>query len=174
MESRPYGTGADSEGRTEAEFRHKEHARHLADDLRDTDTSARRDGERPRTRPTPDVIEDLSEQINRLVHDEVRLAISETRIKGKRFGRAGALGGVAAVFGLIGALVLVASVIIAITLVLPAWLSALIVGAALVLAALGVAALLRREVSRERPPIPEETIDSLRKDIDAVKRRGET
>lgn len=174
MESVPYGTGPGGDGGVGGEFRHKSHARHLADDLRDARSAAERDGEHAATRPASDMLEDISDQINRLVHDEVRLAISETRVKGKRFGRAGILGGAAALFGLLGAMVLVTTVIIAIALALPAWLAALIVGAALILAASGLVIILRREISRASPPIPGETIESLRKDIDAVKRRGES
>jgi len=61
------------------------------------------------------------------------------------------------------------TVAIALNYVLPAWLSALIVGAALLLAALAAALALKTELDRARPVVPEETVSNIRKDIAAVK-----
>jgi hypothetical protein len=64
---------------------------------------------------------------------------------------------------------LVATAIIALNYVLPAWLSGLIVGAALLLAALAAAVALKIEIDRARPMVPENTVRSIRDDIGAVK-----
>lgn len=123
----------------------------------------------PTDRPTSELLGDMTEQVTRLVRDEVQLAVSELRVKAKRTGLAAGLGGIAAVSALLGAMALVATVAIALNYVLPAWLSALIVGAALLLAALAAALALKTELDRARPVVPEETVSNIRKDIAAVK-----
>ncbi|HEY7053274.1 MAG TPA: phage holin family protein [Mycobacterium sp.] len=123
----------------------------------------------PTDRSTSELLGDATEQITRLVKDEVQLALAEMRVKAKRTGLAAGLGGIAAVSLLLGAMVLVATVVIALNLVLAAWLSTLIVGAALVLAALMAALALKVEVDRARPVLPENTVRSIRDDIGAVK-----
>src|SRR4030088_775345 len=90
---------------------------------------------RAQDRPAGELVNDLSEQISRLVRDELRLAQLEMTRKGKQAGLgAGMLagGGVIALYGL-GCLI--ACVIIAVAAAVAAWLAALIVGAALLLAA---------------------------------------
>jgi membrane protein implicated in regulation of membrane protease activity len=66
--------------------------------------------------------------------------------------------------------VLVATAIIALALVLPWWAAALIVGVVL-LAAAGVLALVgKRRISRAMPPAPQQAIDSVKDDVETVKR----
>ncbi|WP_220472127.1 phage holin family protein [Tomitella gaofuii] len=159
---------------TEEELRHKQNASSLAEQARadasgDGDAASGGVSARDPNRPTSEVLGDMSHQITRLVRDEVQLALAESRTKGKRLGLAAGMGGIAAVLGLLGAMALTATVIAAIALVLPTWLSALIVGAALVLAALVAAGGLAVEVRRARPPLPEETIDNVQEDIAIVK-----
>ena len=81
----------------------------------------------------------LPEQISRLVREELRLAQLEMTQKGKRAGiGAGMLGG-GGVIALYGVAALLAGAILALTLVLPAWASALIVGGALLLVSAALA-----------------------------------
>ncbi|WP_220471792.1 phage holin family protein [Tomitella gaofuii] len=166
---------------TEEELRNKQNASSLAEQARadasgdgdaasgDGDAASGGVSARDPNRPTSEVLGEMSHQITRLVRDEVQLALAESRTKGKRLGLAAGMGGIAAVLGLLGAMALTATVIAAIALVLPTWLSALIVGAALVLAALVAAGGLAVEVRRARPPLPEETIDNVQEDIAIVK-----
>ncbi len=72
--------------------------------------------------------------------------------------------GVLALFG-VGALV--ATAIIALALVLPLWLSALIVTVVLFVAA-GVVALLGRSQVQQASPTPEQTIENVKRDVHAV------
>jgi Flp pilus assembly protein TadB len=122
-------------------------------------------------RPTGELVKDLSEEISHLVRDELRLAQLEMTRKGKQAGLGIGLfagGGGIAVYGL-GCLV--ACAVIAIATVLAAWLAALIVGAALLLVA-GMAALLgKRRLAKASPPVPEETIGSVKADVDEVRER---
>jgi hypothetical protein len=122
-------------------------------------------------RPTGELVKDLSEQVSHLVRDELRLAQLEMTRKGKQAGLGVGLfagsGGIA-VYGL-GCLV--ACAVIAIASVLAAWLAALIVGAALLLLA-GAAALLGKgRLGKATPPVPEETIGSVKADVDEIKER---
>lgn len=123
-------------------------------------------------RPAGELVKDLSEQVSRLVRDELRLAQAEMQRKGKQAGLgAGMLagGGVIAWFG-VGCLI--ACAIIAIAGVVAAWLAALIVGVALLLAA-GMAALLGRgRLKKATPPVPQEAIGNVKADVDEIKERA--
>jgi len=67
---------------------------------------------------------------------------------------------------------LIACVIIAISGVLAAWLAALIVGAVL-LAVAGVAALIGKgRLQRVAPPVPQETVSSVKADVEEIKERA--
>lgn len=118
---------------------------------------------------TAELVQQASEQLSRLVRDEITLAKAELAEKGKRagigaglFGGAGAL----AVYGLGAA---IATGIIALDLVLPLWLAALIVTVVL-FAIAGVLALLgRRQISRAVPPEPLAAVESVKADVDEVK-----
>jgi hypothetical protein len=117
-----------------------------------------------------ELLTDLSGELRRLAHAEVKLAMVEARRKARRAGRgAGALGA-AALLGLIGLCVLVASAVLALALVLPGWLAALLVGgAALVLA--GLAALFGRAfLRRALPPVPQWALTSVREDIETIRK----
>jgi hypothetical protein len=121
-------------------------------------------------RPTGELLADLADELRRLAHAEVRLAMTETRRKAKRIGLgAGALGA-AAVLGLCGTGVLAACAVLALALVLPAWLAALLVGVG-VLGMAGMAALTGRFALRgARPIVPQWTIDSVREDIETIRK----
>jgi membrane protein len=122
-----------------------------------------------RDRSIAELVQDLSDQVRRLVRDEMRLAVDELRRKGRRAGRGAGLTGVAGVLALYGGLSLVAAAVIALALVLPAWLSALLIGVALLLVA-GLAALLgRRSLQSAGPPVPEEAAAGVAKDVRAVR-----
>ena len=113
----------------------------------------------------------LSQELSELVRDELRLVQVEVAGKAKQTGIGASMFGAAGVLALYGVGVLIATVILALALALPAWLAGLIVGVVL-LAAAGVAALLgKKRVSAAAPPIPERAMESLKRDVDAVKPR---
>ncbi|MGC4807278.1 phage holin family protein [Micromonospora sp. DT233] len=125
---------------------------------------------------TAELVQRATEQVSRLVRDELALARAELTQKGKHAGIGIGLfggGGALAFYGL-GALI--TAVILLLALVLPAWLAALIVAAALFLVA-GILALVgKKQVSQAVPPVPAATVRSVRADVDtvtaAVKDRG--
>ncbi len=114
------------------------------------------------------LVRQAAEQVSTLVRDELRLAQAEFVEKGRHaaFG-AGMFGGagVTAVYG-VGALMV--AIGLALALVVPGWAAALIVAALLFLIA-WVQVLIGRRQLRQIPPLkPEQTLNSLRADVDAV------
>lgn len=115
------------------------------------------------------LVKDASEQMSRLVRDEMRLATEELKQKGSRVGAGAGLMGAAGVSALYGGGALVACVVLALALVLPAWLAALLVGVALLLVA-GVLALMgRQRVKEAGPAVPEQAVRNVKKDVETVK-----
>jgi uncharacterized membrane protein YqjE len=115
------------------------------------------------------LVHDLSEQTSALVRSEVELAKAELAAKGKSAGIGAGLFGGAGMLAFFGVAVLVATAILALDLVLPAWAAALIV-AVVLLAAAGVAALLgKNKVGEATPAAPERTRDNVKQDVDTLK-----
>ena len=123
----------------------------------------------PSQATTGELIGQLSDQVSRLVRDEVRLAQAEVTQKAKRLGiGAGQFGG-AGVVAILGLGALVTAAILGLANVLPGWLAAVIV-AVVLFAVAGVLALLgKKDVEKATPPLPTETIASVQADVDAVK-----
>lgn len=115
------------------------------------------------------LVSDMSEQMSRLVRDEMRLATEELRTKGKRAGIGAGLAGAAGVTALLGAGTLVACVVLALALVLPAWAAALIVGAGLLLVAAVLGAVGGKQLKRATPPLPREAMAGIEQDVQVVK-----
>lgn len=120
-------------------------------------------------RSTSELVHDLSDQVSTLVRDELRLAAAEVKDKGKHAGIGVGMFGSAGVVALYGVLVALAGAVLALALVVPAWLAAIIVAAVLFLIA-GVLALAgRSQVRRGLPPVPEQAVDSVQRDVETVK-----
>lgn len=123
-------------------------------------------------RSTGELVSQLSEQVSRLVRDELKLARLEMTRKGRKAGLGAGLLGGSGVIALYGAGCLIACVIIAISGVLAAWLAALIVGAALLLVS-GIAALIGRSRLRQAtPPVPEQAVGNVRADVEEIRERA--
>ncbi len=121
-------------------------------------------------RPTGELLGDLADELRRLARAEVQLALTETRRKARRIGiGVGALG-TAAVLGVGAVGVLIASATLALALVLPGWLAALLVGAGVLILA-GMSALTGRFALRgARPIIPRWTMNSVREDLATIRK----
>ena len=119
-----------------------------------------------------ELVKQLSEQTSTLVRQEMRLAQVELQEKGKRAGVGAGLFGAGGLVAFFAVAALIAAGVLALTTALDAWLAALIVGGAL-LAVAGVAALMgKKQVEQATPPAPEEAIESVKRDVDTVKRRA--
>ncbi|MFI9590394.1 phage holin family protein [Nonomuraea sp. NPDC052265] len=121
---------------------------------------------------THKLVSDLSDQVARLVKDELRLARLELAEKGKRAGFGAGLFGAAGMAAFFGGAALVTAVVLLLALVMPGWVAAAIVGAALLIAAALLGLTGKNQVKQATPPVPEETIASVKADIDMVKERA--
>ncbi|MEV5552793.1 phage holin family protein [Nonomuraea wenchangensis] len=121
---------------------------------------------------TQKLVSDLSAQVTRLVKDELRLARMELTAKGKRAGLGAGLFGAAGTAAFYGGAALVAAVILLLALVMPAWVAALVVGVVLLVVAAVLGLVGKNQVQRATPPVPVETIASVKADIDMVKERA--
>ena len=118
---------------------------------------------------TAELVQRASEQISRLVRDELALAKAELTEKGKHAGIGIGLFSGSGVFALYGVGALVATLIIVFNLFLDLWLAALIITVALFLIA-GVLALIgKNQVTKAVPPEPKAAIASVKADVDEVK-----
>jgi hypothetical protein len=122
-----------------------------------------------RERPVGELLRELSQQTTTLVRQELELAKAELAEKGKRAGvGAGLLTG-AGVMGLAALGALTASLIAALSTAMDTWLAALIV--ALVYAAIagGLALVGKSRVREATPPAPEQTIETVKEDVQWAK-----
>jgi uncharacterized membrane protein YqjE len=108
-------------------------------------------------------------QVTTLVRDEIALARAELMEKSKKVGVGAGLFGAAGALAFFAIGCLIATAILALSLVWPAWLAALSVGVLLLVIA-GVAVLVgRRQLNAATPPYPTEAAQGLTADLDAVK-----
>lgn len=122
---------------------------------------------------TGQLIADATEQIGQLVRQEMALARAELTQSAKKAGTGAGIFGGAGLVALYGVAVLIATAVIALDLVMPLWLAALVVGVVL-LAVAGVLALVgKRQVKQATPPV-ERTVHNVKTDIDTVKGRQHT
>ncbi|GIF70272.1 membrane protein [Asanoa ishikariensis] len=118
---------------------------------------------------TSELVQRATEQVSRLVRDELALAKAELTQKGKHAGIGIGLFGGAGGLAFFGISVLIATAVIAIDIALPLWLSALIVGAFLLILA-GLFALVGKgQVKRAVPPVPTDVTEGLKADVQTVK-----
>jgi Putative Actinobacterial Holin-X, holin superfamily III len=117
----------------------------------------------------PELVKQLSEQTSRLVRQEVELAKAELSVKGKQVGAGAGLFGGAGVAGLYALGALTAAMIAGLGEVVAVWLAALIV-AVLWAAVAGVMALVGKgRVEAGTPPVPEQSVDSVKEDLQWAK-----
>ena len=120
-----------------------------------------------------ELVKQLSEQTSRLARQEVELAKAELTAKGKRAGIGAGMFGGAAMFSFYAVGALTATAILGLAKAVAAWLAALIVTAALGAIA-GVLALTgKSQVEQATPPVPEQTTESVKEDVEWAKTRAQ-
>jgi hypothetical protein len=134
-------------------------------------------GEEGRTslqdRSTGELVGQLTDQTKTLVRQELELAKVELTAKGKKAGLGAGMFGGAGLFGLFAFAAFTAALIGALDIVTPFWLAALIV-AAVYGAVAGVLALTgKKKVQEATPPVPEETVETLKEDVAWTKQRAQ-
>jgi hypothetical protein len=124
-------------------------------------------------RSASELLRDLSQQTGDLVRQEMELAKAELRVKGKAAGLGAGMFGGAGLMGLYALGALTAAAILALAIVLDAWLAALIVGLAYGAVA-GILALTgKKKVEQATPPVPEQAIESSKEDVEWTKERAQ-
>ncbi len=122
---------------------------------------------------TGELVRDLSEQVSRLIRDELRLAEHEMTVKARRFGRGAGMFGGSGIFAFYGLGCLLAAAIIALALVIPGWAAALVVSVVL-LALAGLVALMgKAQLGRATPAVPARTVASVKADVEEIKERAQ-
>jgi hypothetical protein len=125
-----------------------------------------------RDQPLGDVARDLTRDVSLLVRQEVELAKAELAQKGRTAAPGVGMIGGAGVAALLAGGALTAAGILALAIFLPEWLAALIVGAVLALAAFVLVQQGKERVAEAGAPIPEQTIESVKEDVEWAKTRA--
>ena len=123
----------------------------------------------PKDLTVPELVRQATSQITTLVRDEIAMARVEMVDKGKRAGVGAGLFGGAGLLAVFGVACLVATAILALSLVWPAWLASLAVGVVILSAAAVVALVGRRKLASASPPYPTEAAHGIGADIDTVR-----
>lgn len=111
----------------------------------------------------------VSEQVSRLVRDELALAQLEAKQKAKKLGIGIGMFGASGMMALFGAMCVTAAAVLGLANVVAPWLAAVIVAVALFVVA-GVLALTGRAgVKRGTPPVPTEAVESAKTDVATVR-----
>jgi uncharacterized membrane protein YqjE len=130
-----------------------------------------------RERPIGELLKQLSEETTRLVHQELELAKAELAQKGRQAGLGAGLFGAAGVIGFLALAALTTCIILLLDATMPAWLAALIVAAVYAAVAAVLAMRGRAKVKQATPPVPEQTVETVKEDVEWAKtqmRSGKT
>jgi hypothetical protein len=119
-------------------------------------------------RPLAEIVANIVSGLNTIVHDEIRLAIVELKDKLSASPKALAYLAAAGLLGFLAVECFVTACIAALAIVLPVWLSALIV-AVLAASAAGGAFVIGRLALEKIEPIPQQTIETLKDNVDWVR-----
>ena len=122
-----------------------------------------------RDRSLGELLKQLSEQTTRLVHQELELAKAELQEKGKQAGQGAGMFGGAGAIGLAALGALTACFILALDIIMPAWLAALIVAVVYGIVAFVLVKQGQARMKRAAPPLPEQTIETVKEDVEWAK-----
>lgn len=115
------------------------------------------------------LVHQLTTQVPELIRSEIRLAQAEVAQKGKAAGLGIGMFSVAGLLGFFALATFVAAAVLALALVLDAWLAALVVAGVLLVAAAIAGLVGKKKVAAAGPPKPELAIAGLQEDLNVVK-----
>ena len=119
-----------------------------------------------------ELVKRLAAETNTLVHQEIELAKAELGEKGRRAGKGAAMFGGAGIVGLLALGALTACFVAVLATALDhVWLAALIVSVVYAAIAAGLALRGRDQMRAASPPAPEQTIESVKEDMEWAKAR---
>lgn len=123
-------------------------------------------------RSVSELLQQLTEQTTRLAQKEIELAKAEMAVKGKRLGVGAGAFSSAGLIALFAFGAVTTAAILGLATALEGWLAALIVAVAY-LALAGVLALAgRSKVKAATPPVPEQTVESIKEDVESTKEKA--
>jgi VIT1/CCC1 family predicted Fe2+/Mn2+ transporter len=125
-------------------------------------------------RSTTELIRDLTELVPRLLREELALALTELKQKGRSAGRGAGLFSGSGVLAFYGGGALIAAAVLGLSEVWQAWLAALVVGLVLLVIAGVLALIARKQVSAAVPPAPQRAMAGVREDVATVKDAAQT
>lgn len=117
-----------------------------------------------------DIVRGLLDDTQRLIRDEIALARSEVRQNIKSAVAGAAVLAIGGVFAVVGFIYVALMAVFLISLVLPAWLAALIIGFFLLIVG-GIMLLVGMNMLSKATAKPEETIETLREDREWLRRQ---
>jgi hypothetical protein len=126
----------------------------------------------PREKSIGELFKDLSAETSTLIRQEMALAKAELSEKGKEAGKGAGLFGGAGVVGLLAAAALTAAIIALLDKAMDTWLAALIVAVVYGTVAAVLAMRGKQEIQQAAPPVPEQTVDSVKEDVAWAKTRA--
>ena len=121
---------------------------------------------------TGELVRQLSEQSSQLIRQELDLAKAELTEKGKRAGIGAGVLAAAAVAGLFALGALTAFLILLLDEGMDGWVAALIATAVYAAAAAVLVPIGRNRLRESMPPAPEETLESVKEDVQWAKTRA--
>jgi hypothetical protein len=124
-----------------------------------------------REQPMGELFKQLSTDVSTLVRQELQLAQSEMTEKGKRAGIGVGMFGGAGILSLVALMTFTACLVAALAAGMDVWLAALIVTVAYGAVAGGLALLAKKKVAEAAPPVPEQTVESVKEDVQWAKTR---
>ena len=123
---------------------------------------------------TGELLKQFSEDATTLIRKEVELAKAELAEKGRQAGKGAGMFGGAGLFGVTAFGALTAFLILVLAEAMDAWLAALIVAAVYGAIAAVLALQGKQKVEEAAPPQPEQTVETLKEDVEWVKRQPES
>jgi uncharacterized membrane protein YqjE len=121
-----------------------------------------------------DLVKQVSEQTQRLIRQELALARLEVSEKVKHAGIGAGMFGAAGLLAILALGTLVATLVLVLATSMDAWLAALIVAAGLLALAGALALAGKGQIARAAPAAPEQTIQSVKADVEEVRAHAHT
>lgn len=128
-------------------------------------------GEDLREKTLGELLGQLSQETATLVRQEVELAKAEVGQKAKAGGAAAGMFGGAAFAALLAAGTFTAFLILVLAEAMPAWVAALVITLGYAGAAAFLALRGKERVKDMTPPVPEQTVETLKEDVEWAKSR---
>jgi VIT1/CCC1 family predicted Fe2+/Mn2+ transporter len=125
-----------------------------------------------RERPIGEVAKELTSDLSLLVRQEIELAKAEMAQKGRTAAPGLGMFGGAGIVALCAAGTITAFLVLVFSLFLPEWAAALIVGAVLAAVAYVLIKQGKERVAEAGKPVPEQTIETVKEDVEWAKTRA--